>query len=749
MTSRSESSPSASTACVLDDLRVPSDELARRARRRARADLRDALERAAEGIADFHASERRAASDLRARRHRRAHDPGARRPRRLLRAGRARDLSVDRADDRDPGAGRGRRRGRRCACRPIARRARSPPATLAAAAIAGRRRGLRDRRRAGDRRDGLRHRVDRAGRRHRRARATSTSRSRSARSPAKVSSASRRRSPGRRRSSSSPTTPTPVERAAIDVDRAGRARSATGSRGSSPGQRRRPTRSTRRSTASSSVRPAAPTSRRRSREGGYVVLVDGPEQAMAVANADRARAPRAHVRRSRGARAAGAPRGCGVLRTVGAGVDRRLHRRPEPRAADVRLGAVRPGAHRRATSRSRCTSSRSTRPRSARSRPTSPLLAEAEGLDAHAESVRIRTDRGADDDGAAISRPRVSDDLRALEGYHSPQVDVEVRLNTNESPEPPPAAWTDALRRPSSAASTGTAIPTAPPPSCAARSPTCTASPPIRSSRPTGRTRCCRRCSSPTAARARAAAVFEPTYALHATSRGSPAPTVVEGERTARLRRSTSTRCAAVDRRGAARRSRSSARPNNPTGMVETEATVRAVLRRGRARRLVVVDEAYGQFAPWSALDAGRRGRPARRHPHVLEDVVDGRGPARLPRRPVVARRPSSTRSCCRTTSTRSSRSPACSRSTFVDEMEERVARVVEERGRLVAGAVRPAASTCGRRARTSCSSGPRAATADEVWQALLDRSVLVRNCASWPRLDGCLRVTVGTPRRE
>ena len=37
------------------------------------------------------------------------------------------------------------------------------------------------------------------------------------------------------------------------------------------------------------------------------------------------------------------------------------------------------------------------------------------------------------------------DDLRALEGYHSPQVEVRVRLNTNESPFPPPAAWRDAL----------------------------------------------------------------------------------------------------------------------------------------------------------------------------------------------------------------------------------------------------------------------------------------------------------------
>ena len=39
----------------------------------------------------------------------------------------------------------------------------------------------------------------------------------------------------------------------------------------------------------------------------------------------------------------------------------------------------------------------------------------------------------------------VRDDLRALEGYHSPQVDVRVRLNTNEAPTPPPTAWRDAF----------------------------------------------------------------------------------------------------------------------------------------------------------------------------------------------------------------------------------------------------------------------------------------------------------------
>src|SRR5215203_3855419 len=39
----------------------------------------------------------------------------------------------------------------------------------------------------------------------------------------------------------------------------------------------------------------------------------------------------------------------------------------------------------------------------------------------------------------------IRDDLRAMEGYHSAQVDVAVRLNTNESPFPPPAGWREEL----------------------------------------------------------------------------------------------------------------------------------------------------------------------------------------------------------------------------------------------------------------------------------------------------------------
>ena len=43
-------------------------------------------------------------------------------------------------------------------------------------------------------------------------------------------------------------------------------------------------------------------------------------------------------------------------------------------------------------------------------------------------------------------RVQPRDDLRSLDGYHSPQVDVRVRLNTNESPFGPSPKAIEAIR---------------------------------------------------------------------------------------------------------------------------------------------------------------------------------------------------------------------------------------------------------------------------------------------------------------
>jgi histidinol-phosphate aminotransferase len=35
------------------------------------------------------------------------------------------------------------------------------------------------------------------------------------------------------------------------------------------------------------------------------------------------------------------------------------------------------------------------------------------------------------------------------------------------------------------------------------------------------------------------------------------------------------------------------------------------------------------------------------------------------------------------------------------------------------------------------------------LWERLVERGVLVRDFSRWPRLEGCLRITVGTPDED
>ena len=80
----------------------------------------------------------------------------------------------------------------------------------------------------------------------------------------------------------------------------------------------------------------------------------------------------------------------------------------------------------------------------------------------------------------------------------------------------------------------------------------------------------------------------------------------------------------------------------------------------------------------------------------------------------------------------------------FADEMRARVAGLVEERGRIFAELA----------ALDGIDATPSGANfvlfrvhgdAHDVWKRLLARNVLVRDFSSWPRVEGSLRVTVGT----
>jgi histidinol-phosphate aminotransferase len=81
-------------------------------------------------------------------------------------------------------------------------------------------------------------------------------------------------------------------------------------------------------------------------------------------------------------------------------------------------------------------------------------------------------------------------------------------------------------------------------------------------------------------------------------------------------------------------------------------------------------------------------------------------------------------------------------------EMEQRVSLLTEERGRVEA-ALRELPLEVWPSSANFILFRPSTAVADDVWQQLVDRSILVRNCSGWPGLDGCLRVTIGTPEQD
>ena len=337
-----------------------------------------------------------------------------------------------------------------------------------------------------------------------------------------------------------------------------------------------------------------------------------------------------------------------------------------------------------------------------------------------------------------MTRVPVRDDLRALEGYHSPQVHVDVRLNTNESPFAPPAAWYDAFaaelsrvewhRYPDRAAAAlraGIAH--------------------LHQVRPdqvfvaNGSNEVLQTLLLTFAGPGRAVATFEPTYQLHGHIARLTGASVLEGERAvdfsldlAEVRRVLAAGSPVVT---------FLCSPNNPTGLVESQADVRTVL--GLVPGLLVVDEAYGQFADWSAIG-------------LVDDET-----------PLVV-----TRTFSKTWSMAGSRlgyliGPAWLVAeldkvvlpyhldaakqiagrlalTFVDEMEARVQLIVAERERLSAELAAMDLDVFPSGANFILFR-PRSMAGRAVWQRLLDRNVLIRDCSGWPRLGDCLRVTVGT----
>ena len=353
------------------------------------------------------------------------------------------------------------------------------------------------------------------------------------------------------------------------------------------------------------------------------------------------------------------------------------------------------------------------------------------------------------------------DDLRELSGYHSPQVSVEVRLNTNESPISPPREFVEAV----ASAVRNVQWNRYPDRTATALREDIAALHGVSADNvfvANGSNEVLQSLLLAYSGAGRKVVTFEPTYQLHSHIARIAGATVVSGRRNPDF-----TLDAAEVARVCKQHSPSVTflcSPNNPTGLAESQESIRAAV--DETPGIVLVDEAYAQFSPHTALGVVRedaRVAVSRTYSKTWSMAAARLGYLIAPKWMVadleVVALP------YRVDALKQAAGRAALR--FVSHMEHAVRDVVAQRERLVAAMtkmpltvwpsqanfilfrpnvpmVNPASATSGSSNSGLSTSGGGAGRA--LWQALLDQSVLVRDCSSWDGLTDCLRVTVGTP---
>jgi histidinol-phosphate aminotransferase len=338
------------------------------------------------------------------------------------------------------------------------------------------------------------------------------------------------------------------------------------------------------------------------------------------------------------------------------------------------------------------------------------------------------------------SLPSIRPDLSLSEGYHSPQVEAEVRLNTNESPFPPPEAWSRQLLAALADVSFHR-YPDRPATELRAKIAALHGVTPDEVFCANGSNEVLQSLLLAFGGPGRRAALFEPTYALHSHISRLTGTEVVEGGRTEDFRIDLDEARALLARHQPEITFLCS--PNNPTGRAEPQGTVDAVLTA--APGLVVVDEAYGQFSSWTALDLRGPTHPGLVVTRTFSKTWAMAG-ARLG---YLVADPAVVQACEAVVLpyhlSAQTQLAGLLALDFTDEMEARVALIAEERGRVAAALGAFSVESWPSDANFILFR-PTHADADAVWRGLLERSVLIRNCASWDGLLGCLRVTIGRP---
>lgn len=322
--------------------------------------------------------------------------------------------------------------------------------------------------------------------------------------------------------------------------------------------------------------------------------------------------------------------------------------------------------------------------------------------------------------------------------YHSPQIAVDVRLNTNESPWPPPAGFSERLGaevsrlewnrypdresvalREALAARHGVDVSQV---FCS-----------------NGSNESIQLLLAAQGGPGRSATVFSPTYALHTHLCRLSGTGVQEYWRDDEFQLSAETV------KSAATEDRSDvvflSMPNNPTGTMDDSSVVDAALS---GPGLVVVDEAYGEFGGQTSLAgrteaenlavvrtfskawamAGLRLGYTVAASAVVSDIYERALPYHLD---VVKQ------------------AAGLAALAFESDMQGRVEKIRIERDRVMA-ALREQSIKAWDSAANFVLFRPATMDAEAVWNGLIERSVLVRDLSGQDGLGGCLRVTIGTP---
>ena len=334
--------------------------------------------------------------------------------------------------------------------------------------------------------------------------------------------------------------------------------------------------------------------------------------------------------------------------------------------------------------------------------------------------------------------PSMRPDLALFGGYHSPQIDVDVRLNTNESPLSPSPEFLKELSEAIGELSLN-------------RYPDRTATAlraalaelhkvdPDEIFIANGSNEVISTVLAAYGGPGRKAMTFEPTYAMYAQVAKVTSTGLIEVERDSNFRLDLS----------AVLEANSEQRPdivffcspNNPTGLQEDPDIIARLAEDEHP--LIIIDEAYGQFASFSAMEL------AAKYPNIVVSKTFSKvwslaglrlgyllGPKEIIANLWASCLPYHLDSIKQTAGVLALEQ--------IGEMQATLDLILSGREQIESGFDELSVEYWKSSANFVLFRAP-SGRGDDLWNSLVNRSVLVRNCSGWPRLADCLRVTVGT----